>query len=117
MQIQLFIEKFLTETTGQTSPSLLVAGTLVVIGFLSNYMLNINFLKQLRSGTRKLKPRDLIVTAIFFGGPVLLLFYMFDDYRAEDKDNKNQLLITGIVTTVFQIALLIILGATGVIKI
>lgn len=116
MKTQFFLKRLLTLANGELSPSLLIVGTLFIIGFISNYMLNLSFLKQLRSGNRKLKPQDLMLTSIFFGGPILLLFYMFEDFRAEDKLNKNQLLITGIIGTVIQVALLVILGMTGVIK-
>lgn len=116
MKAQIFLEKLQTLANGELSQSLLIVGTLFIIGFISNYMLNLSFLKQLRSGNRKLKPRDLMLTSIFFGGPILLLFYMFEDYRAEDKLNKNELLITGIIVTIIQVALLVVLGMTGVIK-
>lgn len=89
---------------------------LFVLGFLSSYFTNLKYLKKLRNGEENFKRIQIILTSIIFGGPVLLLFYMFDDYRLEDKMHKRGFLITGIIMTILQVILIYLLFHFQVIK-
>jgi hypothetical protein len=81
----------------------------VILGLLSSYLLMINYLKKLRSGQKTPKPIEMALSCAFFGGPVLLLFYIFSDFRLEDSLHKRVFLISGIIETVLQGLLIFLL--------
>ncbi|MFA5486233.1 MAG: hypothetical protein WC275_04065 [Bacilli bacterium] len=89
---------------------------LFVIGFITNYFVNVNYLKKLREGVTNYKDIEVIFTAIFFGGPVLLLFLMFEEIRAHDKNNRHLRLISGVIITILQIIGIYLLFHFGLIK-
>jgi len=81
----------------------------IVAGMLVSYLTDLNYLKNLRSQKEGIKPIELCLCNIFFGGPVLLLFQIFDDFRLDDQVNKRIFLIAGIILTVIQLLLVILL--------
>lgn len=81
----------------------------VILGLLSSYLLMINYLKKLRGGQKTPKPIEMALSCIFFGGPILLLFYIFSDFRLEDSMHKRVFLISGIIETLLQGLLIFLL--------
>lgn len=76
---------------------------LIILGFITSYLVDINYLKKLRSGAKTFARWEVIMSNIFFGGPILLLFYIFEDYRVEDQQHKYSFLIAGIILTIAQV--------------
>lgn len=89
---------------------------LFVIGFVTNYFVNINYLKKHREGVTNYKDFEVILTAIFFGGPILLLFYIFPEIRTLDKEKRYLRLISGLLITILQIIGVCLLFHYGLIK-
>lgn len=88
--------------------------TILVGGFLLTYMMAITYVKSIRL---EKKTTDLYVLAIglFFGGPAMLLTYIFPEVRDEDFLHKRRYLVLGIVYTVIEIVLVILLFVFNVI--
>ena len=89
--------------------------TLVLFGFIFTYWAAIRYIKGLREGSTKLNDLSVIAFAIFFGGPVLLLTYMFPEVRLEDSVKKHRYLISGVVLSVLQITLTVLLMVFNVV--
>lgn len=93
-----------------------IAVSVVVMGFLLTYLALIAYVKGIRNDKKTMKDIEVIIIGIFFGGPVLLLGYMFPEVRIEDIDKHNRWLISGIVLTILQILLIVLLCVFKVIK-
>lgn len=78
---------------------------IVLLGFLFSYQSAIMYVKCLRNGDKRFTDLTPILVSIIFGGPVLLLTYMFKEIRDVDKTKKYRYLISGIVLTVLQATL------------
>jgi len=82
---------------------------LIVIGMLTNYFMLLGHLKKIRNTGEGLKHYEIILSSIFFGGPLIILFYIFSDFRDDDTP-KHTMLWLGIACTIIEsiiIALLI----------
>lgn len=93
-----------------------IFATIVIVLFLTCYMTCIGYVKGLKNNSPKqLKDWQVIIVCIFFGGPALLITYMFSEVRINDISNNYRYLISGIVLTILQIALVVGLCVGGVI--
>ena len=82
---------------------------IIMFGFITSYLVDITYLKKLRSGGKTFPRWEVILANIFFGGPILLLFYIFEDYRLEDKLNHYSFLISAILLVVIQVTVIFLL--------
>lgn len=82
---------------------------IILFGMLFTYLECVKYLKGLRGISSKVPDHYPILVGIFFGGPVLLLTYLFSDIRIEDSMNKRRYLICGIVFTIVQILIVFLL--------
>ncbi|MDD2398935.1 MAG: hypothetical protein PHQ38_04860 [Bacilli bacterium] len=82
---------------------------IIIIGFVASYLVDINYLKKLRNNEKNFAIWEVILANVFFGGPILLFFYIFDDFRHEDRLNKYVFLISGLALTAGQILLIVLL--------
>ena len=80
---------------------------IVLFGLIFNYFAMIRFLLGIRNGKVIIKPYQLEILCILFGGPILLLSYIYDDVR--DYDKKHAIIIVGIIETILQILLIYLL--------
>lgn len=84
--------------------------SIVIVLFVVCYGSCITYVKQLRNKNEKrLKDYQVILICVLFGGPALLITYMFKEVRDEDYLNHFRYLISGIVLTILQILLVILL--------
>ena len=90
--------------------------TLIIVGFICTYTVALAYAKYLRGQTSgKINDLAPILTAIFFGGPILLLTYMITEIRIEDLGHKRRYLIFGIIHTVWQAILVVLLVYFGLV--
>ena len=83
---------------------------LVIFGFIASYMVAISHVRGLRENRKNIiSYLTVLLTCIVFGGPALLITYMFAEIREEDKKHHNLYLILGVVYTVLQILLVTLL--------
>lgn len=83
---------------------------IVVVLFLVCYGTCIAYVKGLKENKEnRLKHYQVIILCILFGGPALLISYMFKEIREEDYLYHYAYLICGIVFTVLQILLVALL--------
>ena len=80
-----------------------------MLGFITSYLVDINYLKKLRNNNKNFPRIEVILANIFFGGPILILFYIFEEFRAEDKLNRRSFLISGIILSILQVVLVYLL--------
>ncbi len=85
------------------------AVVVITIGMLFTYLECVKYLKGLRGISSKIPDHYPILVGILFGGPILLLTYLFSDIRIEDSMNKRRYLICGIIFTVLQVLLVFLL--------
>lgn len=86
-----------------------------ILGFVSNYILCLKYLKYLR-GETSVKYNDIavILTSIIWGSPVVLFMYaIFSEIRIEDASHNHRLLISEIIILIIQIVIVILLGVFG----
>lgn len=90
----------------------------MVICLLGTYLITIQYIRYLRKErTRKIRDIDCILVSVLFGGPVLLIMELvFPEIRFEDGVHKYRMLISSIVLTLVQIAIIVLLFYFGVIK-
>lgn len=82
----------------------------MILGFLVNYFLGLNYLKGLRGEKKESKDTTLILCSIVWGSLIYLIMYaIFSEIRNEDKINKYRFLISQIVILVCEVVLLILL--------
>ncbi len=81
----------------------------ILLGMLFSYLQCVRYLKGLRGILSPVPDHYPILVSIFFGGPVLLLTYLFSDIRDEDAMYKRRYLICGIIFTILQITLVALL--------
>lgn len=81
----------------------------ILMGIIFSYLECIKYLKGLRGISSPTPDHYPILVSIFFGGPILLLTYLFSDIRAEDSLHHRRYLICGIVFTILQITLIYLL--------
>ncbi len=81
----------------------------ILAGMLFTYLQSIRYLKGLRGILSPIPDHYPILVGIFFGGPILLLTYLFSDIRDEDAMHKRRYLICGVVFTIFQTTLVVLL--------
>lgn len=81
----------------------------ILIGILFSYLECIKYLKGLRGITNEIPDHYPILVSILFGGPCLLLTYIFPEIRAEDSLHHRRYLVCGIIFTVLQIVLIYLL--------
>lgn len=87
-----------------------------MIMFVVNYMSALQYLKVLRGESSKnLKWYHIILLCVLFGGPVLLITYIFPEIRFEDSTHHYCYLICGIAFTILQILLIFLLVYYGVV--
>ena len=79
---------------------------LIIIGTITNYFVMIGNLKKIRSNGSGFPYGEMIASAIFFGGHILLLSYIFSEIREEDKMHKKAILISGILITVVEVIII-----------
>ena len=90
---------------------------IVVLLFLVCYGVCITYVKALKTGKEKrLKYYEVILACLLFGGPALLMTYIFKEVRDEDYVHHKIYLISGIVLTILQILLVVLLCSFKVIK-
>jgi len=82
---------------------------IIIVGFVTSYLVDMAYLKKLRNNEKNFPIWEVILVNLFFGGPILLLFYIFDDFRLEDQINKYAFLMSGIILTVVQILIVFLL--------
>lgn len=83
-----------------------------IIGFVSNYILDLKYLKYLR-GETSVKYNDIavILTSIIWGSPVVLFMYaIFSEIRIEDASHSHRLLISEIIILIIQIVAVVLLA-------
>ena len=78
-----------------------------MFGLLTNYLVMISHIRRLRNDGEGFKKGEILATTIFFGGPILLLYNIYQDVR--DDDPKHLYLIFGIIYTVLQSLLVFLL--------
>lgn len=88
---------------------------IILVGIFTNYMVIISNLKRIRNEEESYKPFEVILCAIFFGGPMLLLSLIFSEYRDLERVNHHLYLISGIVLTILQVLLVYLLIHFGLI--
>ena len=81
----------------------------ILMGILFSYLECIKYLKGLRGITNEIPDHYPILVCILFGGPCLLLTYLFSEIRAEDSLHHRRYLICGIVFTILQVTLIFLL--------
>lgn len=83
---------------------------IIIVLFVICYGSCISYVKKLRNGDDKgLKHYQVILLCVLFGGPALLITYMFKEIREEDVLHHYLYLISGIVLSVLQILLVFLL--------
>lgn len=83
---------------------------IIIVLFVICYGSCISYVKKLRNGDDKgLKHYQVILLCILFGGPALLITYMFKEIREEDILHHYLYLISGIALSVLQILLVFLL--------
>ena len=82
---------------------------IIIVGILFTYLSCIRYVKGMRLNYEKNSDLIPIAMGIFFGGPALLITYMFPEIRTADKQLHYRYLICGIVFTSLQILLSILL--------
>jgi hypothetical protein len=80
---------------------------IIMFGLLTNYLVMISHIRRLRNDGEGFKKGEILATTIFFGGPILLLYNIYQDVR--DDDPKHLYLIFGIVYTLLQALLVFLL--------
>lgn len=83
-----------------------------ILGFVSNYILDLKYLKYLR-GETSVKYNDIavILTSIIWGSPVVLFMYaIFSEIRIEDASHSYRLLIFEIIILIIQIVAVVLLA-------
>src|SRR5574344_890743 len=80
---------------------------IIIFGLLINYLIMINHIRRLRNNGEGFKKGEILASAIFFGGPILLLYNVYSDVRLDDE--KHLFLIFVIVYTILQCLLLFLL--------
>ena len=83
--------------------------TLVLFGIIFTHWACIRYVKGLRQQSKNNSDLYPIAMGIFFGGPSLLISYMFEEVRVEDKFKNYRYLICGITFTILQIVLTVLL--------
>lgn len=77
---------------------------IIMFGFITSYLVNISFLKKLRNNENNYRLWEVIMANIFFGGPLLLLFYaVFDEIRLQDRLSHHAILIFAILFSIMQV--------------
>ncbi len=90
---------------------------IIMAGFLTNYMILLSIVKRVRNNDPKRLPTwEIIASGIFFGGPLMIFFYIFPEYREVDQEQKKAFLISGIILTILQILLVFLLLYFNVFK-
>ena len=79
----------------------------ILFGILTNYLVMIAHIRRLRNDGEGFKKGEILASAIFFGGPILLLYNIYRDVR--DDDPNHYYIIFGIIYTVLQVLLVFIL--------
>jgi len=77
---------------------------IIMLGFITSYLVDINYLKKLRNNEKNYPLWEVVTANVFFGGPSLLLFYIFKEFRDEDKLNNYTFLISGLLLSALQIS-------------
>jgi hypothetical protein len=80
---------------------------IIIFGLLINYLIMVSHIRKLRNNGEGFKKGEILASAIFFGGPVLLLYNIYSDVRLDDE--KHYFLIFGIVYTILQALLVFLL--------
>lgn len=93
-----------------------IAVSVIVMGFLLTYLSLIAYIKSIRNEKKSMKDIEVIIIGIFFGGPALLLGYIFPEIRIEDMDKHKRWLISGIILTILQVTLVTLLCVFKVIQ-
>ena len=90
-----------------------------IIGFVSNYILTLKYLRFLRGETQtKYTDITLILTSIIWGTPIILFMYcIFPEIRIEDASKNRRLLISEIIILIIQIVTVVLLGCFGLLTI
>ena len=84
--------------------------SIAIIGMLATYAVAIAYINFLQGKAKgKIADWAVILTAIAFGGPALLITYMSKDVRFEDMAHHRRYLIFGILHTLWQAALIFLL--------
>lgn len=81
-----------------------------------NFIDNVIYVKALKNGDNKATDLLSLILGILFGGPAMLFFYSFSEVRDEDALHKYRFLILGIIYTIIEIVLIIILFSLGLIN-
>lgn len=88
--------------------------TIFILGIFMTYMVGLRYVDGVRGKKEPLSDWTLIGTGLFFGGIVILILYaMSGELRLQDSVNHRRLLIFGIVFTVIQILLAVLLTVFG----
>lgn len=83
---------------------------IIIILFIVCYGACISYVKSLRNGNQKgLKFYQVILLCALFGGPALLITYMFKEIREEDYLHHHCYLLFGILLTMLQVSLVVLL--------
>ena len=82
-----------------------------IIGLVSNYILDLKYLKYLRGESNsKITDSAVILTSIIWGTPVILFMYcIFREIRFEDAAHKRRLLISCLIILALQIVAVVLL--------
>ena len=91
-----------------------IFATIVIVLFLTSYMSCIGYVKGLKNNSKnQLKDWQTIIICILFGGPALLITYMYSEVRLADIEHNRRYLISGIVLTILQIGVIIGICLSG----
>lgn len=87
-----------------------------IIGFVTNYLLSLKYLKGLRGESKAISDITIIITSLIWGSLINLIMYIvFDEFKNEDKIHNHRFLISEIIITVVEISLVVILSLFKVI--
>ena len=90
--------------------------TVFVLGIFMTYLAGLRYIDGVRGKKDPVSDWVLIGTGLFFGGIVILIIYALSrDVRLADQVEHRRLLIFGIVFTVIQVLLAVLLTVYGVI--
>ena len=88
--------------------------TVFVLGVFMTYLAGIRYIDGLRGKKDPSSDWVLIGTGLFFGGIVILILYaLSSEIRLEDATKHRRLLVFGIVFTVLQVLLAVLLTVFG----
>lgn len=90
---------------------------IVIFGFLISQMTCVAYVKALRTESKnKMTPIQVIAICFLLGGPALLLSYISPEIRIEDISHRRMWLICGIISTLIEILVIVLLFIFNVVK-